>query len=274
MMTESSGAGVESDVDTPHSNLKLIAYAMSAPPPLISVLIVCKNPGPCLATALASVWAQSDFAPEIIVIDGASTDGTVAWLERHRAQLTHVSSAPDTGVYDAMNRAVAAARGEWLLFLGADDRLATPEVLALAAILLARTPADVAAGEAAYTDGRLYPFDPRANPRARNFVHHQATFYRRALFAAHGSFDTSYAFQADYEFNLRLHRARVSFAPLPLRLATCGVGGLSDAGHGRNYREEISIRHRYFPAWRCLLWDALSVLRYLRKKIVRSRAIA
>jgi putative colanic acid biosynthesis glycosyltransferase len=272
MMTASSGAGLESGVDTTHSNLKLVTNAMSAPSPLISVIIVCKNPGPRLATALASVWGQHDFAPEIIVIDGASTDGTVAWLETHRTRLAHFSSAPDSGVYDAMNRAVAVARGEWLLFLGADDCLAAPEVLALAAILLARTTADVAAGEAAYTDGRLYAYNPRAHPLARNFVHHQATFYRRSLFAAHGPFDTSYALLADYDFNLRLHHDGVNFAPLPLRLATCGTGGLSDAGTWRTYREAISIRHRYFPAWRCLLWDALSVARYLRKKIIRSLA--
>ena len=242
---------------------------MPAASPLISVLIVCKNPGPRLAATLASVWEQRDFTPEIIVIDGASTDGTVAWLERHRARLTHFASTPDFGVYDAMNRAVAVARGEWLLFLGADDRLATPEVLALAAVLLADTSAEVAAGEAAYTDGRLYSFKPRAHPIARNFVHHQAAFYRRSLFAAHGAFDQSCSFQADYDFNLRLLRARARFAPLPLSLATCGVGGLSDAGHWRNYREEISIRHRYFSLARCLPWDVLSLVRYLRKKFVR-----
>ena len=62
------------------------------------------------------------------------------------------------------------------------------------------------------------------------------------------------------------------FKPLPLRIAACGVRGLSDAGRWRGYHEEIAVRHRYFPAWRCALWDALSVVRYVRKKIVRSLA--
>ena len=52
----------------------------------------------------------------------------------------------------------------------------------------------------------------------------------------------------------------------------CGIAGLSDAGRWRGYREEITVRHRYFAAWRCWCWDALSVVRYLRKKIVRSFA--
>ena len=247
---------------------------MSAVPPLISVIIVCKNPGPRLADALASVWAQRDTAPEIIVIDGASTDGTVAWLEPHRAQLTHFSSAPDAGVYDAMNRAVAVARGEWLLFLGADDRLVGATVLATAGNWLARTDAGVAVGETAYDDGRIYRFGIRVNRVARNFVHHQAAFYRRCLFAENGAFDLTYALLADYEFNLRLWKNRVRFDPLLLRVSACASSGLSDSGNWRTYREEIAIRHRYFSAWNCLLWDTLSVVRYLRKKIVRSFAKA
>jgi glycosyltransferase involved in cell wall biosynthesis len=242
------------------------------PAPLLSVLIVCKNPGPRLADALVSVWSQTGAAPEIIVIDGASNDGTPAWLEARRARLTHFSSAPDAGVYDAMNRAVAVARGDWLLFLGADDRLADPNVLAAAQEVLASTAAAVVAGEAVYTDGRVYRFDPAANPRARNFVHHQAAFYRRERFAGHGAFDLSFALLADYEFNLRLVRAGLHFAPLARRIAVCGAGGLSDAGRWRGYAEEIRARHRHFPAWRCWFWDALSVARYLRKKIVRSFA--
>lgn len=257
-------------MDTSHPCLKLAGNAMSAVTPLISVLIVCKNPGPRLATTLASVWAQQEIAPEIIVIDGASTDGTPEWLKSQRARLTHFSSAHDTGVYDAMNRAVATARGEWILFLGADDLLADSRVLPSIASSLSTTAADVISGAAVYTDGRHYRFDSYANPRARNFVHHQATFYRRALFEAHGGFDLSFKILADYEFNLRLVRAGVRFEPAAVYIATCGTRGLSDSGHWRVYAEEIRVRHRHYAVWRCLLWDALSVVRYLRKKIVRS----
>jgi hypothetical protein len=130
----------------------------------------------------------------------------------------------------------------------------------------------VVAGEAAYDDGRIYKLRAQVNPVARNFVHHQAAFYRRALFEENGGFDTSLAIMADYEFNVRLWKNRVRFKPIPLRIAACGTGGLSDGGGWRGYREEITVRHRYFSPGRCLGWDALSVVRYLRKKIVRSVA--
>jgi putative colanic acid biosynthesis glycosyltransferase len=243
--------------------------AMSAAP-LVSLIVVCRNPGPALRAALATAWAQT-AAAEVIVIDGASTDGTAAWLETQRARLGSLVSEPDAGVYDAMNRGLARAHGDWVLFLGADDRLAADGVLADAAGWLARTDAGVAAGEVAYTDGRIYRMRARVNPLARNFVHHQGAFYRRALFAEHGGFDPTLAVMADYELNLRLWRRRVAFRPVPLRIAICGTGGLSDRGSWRGYREEIAVRHRHYSPLRCAGWDALAVARFLRKQAVRRR---
>ena len=241
---------------------------MSAAPAL-SVILVCKNPGPRLQAALASVWAQLHIHPEIIVIDGGSTDGSREWLTAQRARLTTLVAEPDAGLYPAMNQGIALATGAWILFLGADDRLVGDMVLSEALNWMNKTEAGVAAGEVAYDDGRIYKLRSNVNPCARNFVHHQGTFYRRSLFAENDAFDTSLAVMADYEFNVRLWKNRVRFKPIPLRIAACGTGGLSDAGRWRGYREEIAVRHRYFSFSRCLVWDALSVVRYVRKKIVR-----
>ena len=241
---------------------------MSAAPAL-SVILVCKNPGPRLQAALASVWAQLHIHPEIIVIDGGSTDGSREWLTAQRARLTTLVSEPDAGLYPAMNQGIALATGAWILFLGADDRLVGDMVLSEALNWMNKTEAGVAAGEVAYDDGRIYKLRSNVNPCARNFIHHQGTFYRRSLFAENDAFDTSLAVMADYEFNVRLWKNRVRFKPIPLRIAACGTGGLSDSGRWRGYREEIAVRHRYFSFGRCLVWDALSVVRYVRKKIVR-----
>ena len=241
---------------------------MPASPPSISVIVVCRNPGARLRTALESVWAQT-FLPELVVIDGASTDGSREWLESQRPRIAALVSEPDAGIYPAMNKGLAATTADWVLFLGADDRLATPTTLAEAANSLATTDASVASGEARFDDGRLYSFGGIHTAIRRNFVHHQATFYRRALFTRHGSFDSSLRIQADYEFNLRLLRRRERFARLALRVADCASGGLSDSGRLQNYREEIVARHRHFAAVRCLPWDALSVARFIRKQILK-----
>lgn len=241
------------------------------PAPLISVVLACRDPGTRMRDALQSVWAQRDADCEAVVADGASTDGTLEWLESQRARLGALVSEPDHGVYEAMNKGIAAAHGEWVLFLGADDRLAGDDVLARAAAMLAGTDADVLVGEARFDDGRIYRLAPAGARIRRNFVHHQAAFYRRSRLVETGGFDATLRLQADYELNLRLHRSGVRFTSLNLLVADCASGGLSDAGRWANYREEISVRHRHFPAWRCWPWDLGSVVRWLRKKIVRRR---
>ncbi|MDB6169781.1 MAG: glycosyl transferase family 2 [Verrucomicrobia bacterium] len=241
-------------------------------PPLISVIVVCKNPGTRLHSALASVWNQRGVQPELIVVDGASTDGTVPWLESRRAQIATLISEPDNGVYAAMNKGLAAARGEWVLFLGSDDELGGEIALSEMLAFLRSTGSGVVVGETGYRDGRVYRLAAAPRPIARNFVHHQGAFYRRTLFLENGGFDGSLAIMADYDFNLRLWKNHVRFKPASLRIATCSPGGLSDAGRWRGYREEIGVRHRHFAAWRCVAWDALTVIRYLRKKILRSLA--
>jgi putative colanic acid biosynthesis glycosyltransferase len=244
--------------------------APSAPP--LSVILVCKNPGPRLHAALGSVWEQLHVQAELIVIDGGSTDGTREWLEARRSRLAVLVSEPDSGIYDAMNKGVARATGEWIYFLGADDRLVGDMVLSESVNWMRKTEAGVAAGEAAFNDGRIYKLRSHVNPVARNFAHHQATFYRRTLFAENDGFDTSLAIMADYDFNIRLWKGRVRFKPIPLRIAACGTGGASDSGAWRGYREEIAVRHRYFSLGRCLFWDILSVVRFMRKKLVRGLA--
>ena len=240
--------------------------------PHISIIVVCKNPGTRLHGALESVWSQTCPHIELIVIDGASTDGTREWLEARRPRIATLISEKDGGLYEAMNKGIGAAAGDWLLFLGSDDRLAASTTLADALTTLAGTPATILVGEARFDDGRLYRFAGEAAAIRRNFVHHQATFYRRTIYARHGGFDTTLRIQADYEHNLRLLHAAEPFATLPLRIAECASGGLSDSGRWANYREEITARHRHFPAWRCWPWDLFAVVRYLRKKIVRSLA--
>ena len=238
-------------------------------PPQVSVIVTCKNPGPALSPALESLWAQQEPAPEIVVVDGASTDGTREWLEERRPRLGALLSESDHGVYEAMNKGAQLARGPWVLFLGADDRLASPDVLARAGATLAKAGDSLLfAGEAAYADGRIWPAPAEPNVRYRNFLHHQATFYHRSLFERF-RYDETLRIQADYDLNLRLWYAGIRPQPLPMQVAICGPGGLSDGGRWANYREEIAIRHRHFPDWQCAGWDTLSVLRFLRKTLIR-----
>lgn len=245
---------------------------MSAHPPLISIIVASKNPGPSLRVALESVWAQQPGSAELIIVDGASTDGSLEWLGSQREKIHVLLSAPDDSVYDAMNKGVQASSGEWLLFLGSDDQLANHSVLQDVRDHLLNTEAHIATGAITYADGRVYRMSTSPRPLLRNFIHHQATFYRRTLFKEHGLFDAGLKIMADYDFNLRLWRTKQRFESLPQQICTCGYGGLSDAGRWLGYREEITVRHRHFSAWQCWPCDLLSLMRYFRKKMLRSLA--
>lgn len=238
---------------------------MSAP--FFSLIVVCRNAGNTLARTLESVASQTEVDRELVVIDGASTDGTPGILASHRHVITTLVSEPDSGVYAAMNKGARLARGRWLLFLGADDVLVAPDTLArVHPTLLAAAETDVVAAEAAFDDGRVWRLHPRRI--YRSFVHHQATFYPRGLLSQQ-PYDETLRIQGDYDLNLRLAKAGVTFRALPLLVSRCASGGLSDGGRWANYREEIAVRHRHYSAPACWFWDLLSVLRYVRKRFVR-----
>lgn len=96
---------------------------------LISVITVTFNASQHLPNLIESLYAQSDSDFEWIIVDGASTDGTVEVIKSANDVVTKWLSEPDFGIYHAMNKALQIATGEFYLVLGADDRL-TPEAIA------------------------------------------------------------------------------------------------------------------------------------------------
>ena len=97
--------------------------------PKISVITPTRNAALDLSETIESVACQSFTDREFIVVDGGSTDGTVALLQQHGYVIDRWISEPDDGVYDAINKGIDLSTGEWLYFLGAGDELADESVL-------------------------------------------------------------------------------------------------------------------------------------------------
>ena len=204
----------------------------------IAVVVAVKNGARTIEECLRSVLEQTLEQVELVVIDGDSRDGTTDILNNYGEHLTYWASAPDTGVYQAWNRALAHVGADWVLFLGADDRLYSSETLALASERL-RALAEVE--RIAYGSVMWHREDGRTEPtwgsdwttagrrfRLEMTLPHQATFHHASLFHEFGGFNESYRIAGDYEFMLRVrHDVRPRFIP-GLTVTLKRPGGLAD----------------------------------------------
>ncbi|MEX2144235.1 MAG: glycosyltransferase family 2 protein [Anaerolineales bacterium] len=182
--------------------------------PLVSIVTPSFNQAPFLEAAMASVFAQ-DYAPiEYIVIDGASTDGSVDVIKRHAQKLAHWVSEPDLGQTEAINKGFAKANGVYLAWLNADDRLRPQAVGEAVAYLEAHPEIGLVYGDADYIDaqGSVVGSFPAAQTDyarlRRGYVHipQQAAFWRAALWKQVGPLDPSFTFAMDYDLWVRLAR--------------------------------------------------------------------
>lgn len=170
--------------------------------PLISVITVVFNGVQELATTIQSVSSQLYDNVEYIIIDGGSSDGTLDTIRVHDGEIDYWQSEPDSGVYDAMNKSIDQASGNWLLFLGAGDYLLN--CLHKVAALL-RDPTTVYYGDV-YMPGKHRLYDGRFSTHklSRANLPHQATFYPKTLFDCY-RYDLRYPILADYDLNIRAY---------------------------------------------------------------------
>jgi glycosyltransferase involved in cell wall biosynthesis len=203
--------------------------------PLVTVITAVMNAVETVKVCIESV-AQQDYPNiEHIVLDGGSTDGTLDVLRQYDDRIALWKSEPDAGIYDAWNKALAEAHGEWICFLGADDEF-LPGAISAYMALAAEHP------EAEYLSSRLKMIHSSGYVRivgtrwtwkefSRSMcTFHVGTMHRRSLFDRLGMYDTSYRIVADYEFLLRA-RDQLNTAYMPVITATMKAGGVSDSFH-------------------------------------------
>lgn len=182
--------------------------------PLISIIVAVFNNARDLPQCLAGVAAQSFTSRELIVIDGGSTDGTVGIIRDNSDWIAYSESSPDRGVFDAWNKALPHAKGEWICFLGSDDRFHDAGVLErMAPVIAGAYPGHpLVYGRLNITarDGRLLETVVRPWPELRPgflagtaMLPHTGAFHHRSLFDLHGNFDPSFRIAGDYDFLLR-----------------------------------------------------------------------
>jgi glycosyltransferase len=224
----------------------------------ISVVTAVFNAASTVGQALQSVASQRDAEVEHVVVDGGSTDGTLAVLQEHPPPIGVLVSEPDNGIYDALNKGLALATGDVVGFLHADDFFAHDHVLARIAHAFADRSVDAVYADLDYVgkaDPTLLvrhwvsgPFSRAA--LARGWMPPHPTLYmRRELYQRLGGFDTTYRIAADYECVLRVLSdpgVRVAYIPEVLvKMRTGGASNRSLRNLWRKSREDYRALRRY-----------------------------
>lgn len=207
----------------------------------VSLVIAVLNAADTLEACLQSILDQRHVDKEILVLDGESGDGTVEILKRWTDRLDYWVSEPDSGIYNAWNKGVRHASGDWICFLGADDRFAGSESLAQLVALGEREGAEFVSGRGRLVDaaGRhIKTFGGPWLPEKAGWGHaicHPGSLHKASLFQRFGPFSEQYRISADYEFMLRWDDSvRVVYSEEPVVL-------VGDAGICRK-QKMLSIR--------------------------------
>jgi len=215
--------------------------------PSVSVIIAVFNRAATLQSCLDSIFEQTAQSLETIVCDGGSSDGSREILEAHRTRLTYWQSQPDRGVPHAWNTALTHATGEWVCFLGADDRFAKRDTVATLLDAVRDPAINYVSGQAILVDdhgrvrrivGTRWDWE-----RMKHYQHiaHPGSLHRSDLFVRYGNFDESYPIAFDYDFLLRVGRdIRAAFVAEPVTLM--GMSGQSNTQAWRAFRENRRIQ--------------------------------
>jgi putative colanic acid biosynthesis glycosyltransferase len=211
--------------------------------PLVSVITVTYNAARSLPACLESVAGQTYRGVEHVVVDGGSTDGTLDVLRAWDERLAWWVSEPDRGIYDAMNKGIDAARGEWIYFLGADDTLAAPDVVERCLPHL-RSGVALVYGDVRYSTGQRLRSIAGPELLIGNTVHHQGALYAARVFDG-WRYDPTFRLIADYELNLRLYLAKEPRVRADVVIADCAEAGASRTRIRQSFREMNAIRRRH-----------------------------
>ena len=212
--------------------------------PKISIITVVYNAAATLEETVKSVLAQKYENIEFVIIDGGSTDGTLDILKRYHDPKIKWISEPDKGIYDAMNKGIGMAKGNWIYFLGADDTFYNDQVL----LDIFENP-DYANFDLIY--GNVYAhalkrkYDGEFSRERILFqnISHQAIFYKKKIHNIVGYYNDQYKTFADWNLNIEcFFHSEIKIKYIDIIIANFAAGGL-----GTSHPDLPFLRNYLFP---------------------------
>lgn len=218
----------------------------------LSIITINLNNRIGLQRTIESVINQTFTDYEWIVIDGGSTDGSKELIERYSEHFAYWVSEPDKGIYNAMNKGISHAQGDWLQFLNSGDWLY--EKNTLDKIFSKEYEAAVIYGDVAYIDSSsLEVVSVERKPDKLNlfflFEHtlcHQSVFFNKSIFDIY-KYDEKYRVCSDWELLLRLFANNFQFIHIPIVMVNFILDGFCDKNTTLNMAERHSVLKNYIP---------------------------
>ena len=220
--------------------------------PVISIITVCYNAEREIKATLKSVKEQSFKNYEYIIVDGASKDNTLKVISQSGVEPTHLVSERDKGIYDAMNKGLALAQGEYLMFLNAGDSLYSTNTLQKIADAAKGSP-DVIYGDTAIVDAERNYLRPRKlrppKTLTRNsfkngmLVCHQAFLPKRELAMP---YDMAYRFSADFDWCVKILSASKKCTQIDDFIVNYLEEGATTRNHIKSLKERFRIMCKHY----------------------------
>jgi len=224
---------------------------MTATYPTLTVITVVYNNARDIERTLLSVINQTYKAIEYIVIDGLSTDGTTEIIKKYVRQIKKFISEKDEGIYDAMNKSLEIATGDYVLFMNSGDEFYAADTVEKVFSLVPG--ADIYYGETEMMNSRGENLGQRRHKAPAQFtwrsfkygmsVSHQAIYIRRSLTEP---FDRRYQLSADIDWIIRAAKKAKTIVNVNQYVARYQVGGISKAKHRQSLLERFDIMKRYY----------------------------
>lgn len=219
--------------------------------PKLSIITIVYNNVRDIERTLQSVLNQTYSNIEYLVIDGASNDGTLEILKKYESRLSKLITEKDEGIYDAMNKGLAAATGDYVLFMNSGDELYAPDTVQK--VFSTAEDADIYYGETEMYDENWQSLGRRRHQAPAKFnwksfrfgmsVSHQAIYIRRSLTEA---YDLQYQLSSDIDWVIRAAKKAKKIVRVEAYVAKYLVGGMSKKRHVQSLKERFAIFTKHY----------------------------
>ena len=241
--------------------------------PKFSIITVTFNAAKVLEDTIQSIVTQTYKNTEYIIVDGGSTDGTLDIIHKYKEHIHTLVSEPDKGLYDAMNKGIKLATGDYLCFLNAGDGLHEDDTLQLMVHSITGTELPgVLYGETEIVDseGHFLSMRRLSTPERLTWksfkkgmlVCHQAFFARRDLIEP---YDLQYRFSADFDWCIRIMKKATTLHNTHLTLIDYLNEGMTTHNHKASLKERFCIMAKHYGPVSTVMHHIGFILRLLYK---------